>query len=199
MMLKYNTQSKSSWLFSTWSRVLQADWLISLNNEKATLNINMPNSNTSQTHSKSLYSCTSSLLILSRPSNFLFFLRTCTFSDWTVGLWEIHNWLGSLLYGSLTPCKSDCFRTAASSSDFIISASVDFRISASISLWRHRGIVLFRNYCFLFAQAIFWNNTTGGGGTGSTWSVAHYLYLQTFNRSKTNHRQKAWDRPAQLI
>ena len=38
----YNTQSKSDWLFDTQSRVLQADWLILKNNEKATLNINMP-------------------------------------------------------------------------------------------------------------------------------------------------------------
>ena len=33
---------KSYWLFNTPSRVLQADWLILENDEKATLNINMP-------------------------------------------------------------------------------------------------------------------------------------------------------------
>ena len=41
----YNTQSKSDRLFNTRIRsttVLQADWLIMENNEKATLNINMP-------------------------------------------------------------------------------------------------------------------------------------------------------------
>ena len=38
----YNTQSNSDWLFTARSRVLQADWLILENNEKATLNINMP-------------------------------------------------------------------------------------------------------------------------------------------------------------
>ena len=32
----------SDWLFNTQSRELQADWLILKNNEKATLNINMP-------------------------------------------------------------------------------------------------------------------------------------------------------------
>ena len=32
----------SDWLFNTQSRVLQADWLILENNERATLNINMP-------------------------------------------------------------------------------------------------------------------------------------------------------------
>ena len=32
----------SDWLFNTQSRVLQADWLILENNEKVTLNINMP-------------------------------------------------------------------------------------------------------------------------------------------------------------
>ena len=35
-------QSKSDRLFNTQSRVLQADWLILVNNEKATLNINLP-------------------------------------------------------------------------------------------------------------------------------------------------------------
>ena len=38
----YTTQSESDWLFTTQSRVLQADWWILENNEKATLNINMP-------------------------------------------------------------------------------------------------------------------------------------------------------------
>ena len=38
----YATQSKSEWLFNTQSRVLQADWLILENNEKAALSINMP-------------------------------------------------------------------------------------------------------------------------------------------------------------
>ena len=38
----YNTRSKSDWLFNTPLRVLQADWLILENNEKATSNINMP-------------------------------------------------------------------------------------------------------------------------------------------------------------
>ena len=38
----YNTHSKYDWLFNTKSRVLQADWLILENDEKATLNINMP-------------------------------------------------------------------------------------------------------------------------------------------------------------
>mgnify|MGYP001803059933 FL=1 len=33
---------RSDWQFNTQLRVLQADWLISENNEKATLNINMP-------------------------------------------------------------------------------------------------------------------------------------------------------------
>ena len=41
-MSLYNTQSKSDWLFNTQSRILQADWLSVENNEKATLNINMP-------------------------------------------------------------------------------------------------------------------------------------------------------------
>ena len=40
----YNTLSiPSNWLFNTQSRVLQAYWLMLENNEKATLNINMPN------------------------------------------------------------------------------------------------------------------------------------------------------------
>ena len=39
---KYNTQLKSDWLFNTQSRVLQADWFVLENDEKATLNINMP-------------------------------------------------------------------------------------------------------------------------------------------------------------
>ena len=34
--------ANSDWLLSTQSRVLQADWLILENNERATLNINMP-------------------------------------------------------------------------------------------------------------------------------------------------------------
>ena len=38
----YNIQSKSDWLLNTQSRVLQVDWLILENAEKATLNINMP-------------------------------------------------------------------------------------------------------------------------------------------------------------
>ena len=38
----YSTQLKSDWLFNTKSRVLQADWLIVENNEKAALHINMP-------------------------------------------------------------------------------------------------------------------------------------------------------------
>ena len=33
---------KSDWLFNTQTRVPLADWLILENNEKATLNINMP-------------------------------------------------------------------------------------------------------------------------------------------------------------
>ena len=37
-----NIQSRFEWLFTTQSRVLQADWLILGNNEKATLNINVP-------------------------------------------------------------------------------------------------------------------------------------------------------------
>ena len=41
MHIGYNTQSKSDWLFNTQSRVLQVDWFISENNEKATSNINM--------------------------------------------------------------------------------------------------------------------------------------------------------------
>ena len=39
---KYNTQLKSEWLFNTQSRVLQADWFVLENDEKETLNINMP-------------------------------------------------------------------------------------------------------------------------------------------------------------
>ena len=38
----YNTWSKSDRLFNTQSRVLQAYWFMMKNNEKATLNINMP-------------------------------------------------------------------------------------------------------------------------------------------------------------
>ena len=38
----YNTQSKSDWLFNTQSRILETDWLKLENNEKATLNIDMP-------------------------------------------------------------------------------------------------------------------------------------------------------------
>ena len=38
----YTTLSQSDWLFNTQSRVLQADRLMLENNEKATLNINMP-------------------------------------------------------------------------------------------------------------------------------------------------------------
>ena len=37
-----NIQSRSVWLFTTQSRVLQADWLILGNNEKATVNFNVP-------------------------------------------------------------------------------------------------------------------------------------------------------------
>ena len=40
--LYYTSQSKSYQLFNTQSRVLQADWLILENNEKATLNLYMP-------------------------------------------------------------------------------------------------------------------------------------------------------------
>ena len=32
----YNTESKSDWQFNTWSRVLQAEWLIFKNDESAT-------------------------------------------------------------------------------------------------------------------------------------------------------------------
>ena len=42
MMLIYASQSIADWLFITQSRVLQADWMRLENNEKATLNINMP-------------------------------------------------------------------------------------------------------------------------------------------------------------
>ena len=38
----YDTQSKSDSLFNTQSRILQADWLILENNEKATLIKHMP-------------------------------------------------------------------------------------------------------------------------------------------------------------
>ena len=38
----YTTQSESGKLFTTQSRVLQADWWILENNEKATLDMNMP-------------------------------------------------------------------------------------------------------------------------------------------------------------
>ena len=41
-MMLINLSVKSDWLFNTQSRVLQSDWLIIENNEKATLNINMP-------------------------------------------------------------------------------------------------------------------------------------------------------------
>ena len=37
----YNTESKSDWQFNTWSRVLQAEWLIFKNDENATFK--MPN------------------------------------------------------------------------------------------------------------------------------------------------------------
>ena len=40
----------SDWLYNTKSRVLQADGLILENNEKATLNINMPSLMSKQTH-----------------------------------------------------------------------------------------------------------------------------------------------------
>ena len=36
------TQSQSDWLFNSPSRILLADWLILVNNEKAALNTNMP-------------------------------------------------------------------------------------------------------------------------------------------------------------
>ena len=39
MVLQHSVNS--DWLFKTESKVLQADWLILENNEKATLNINM--------------------------------------------------------------------------------------------------------------------------------------------------------------
>ena len=38
----YSTQSKSYWLLSTQSKVLQVDWLKFENKEKATMNITMP-------------------------------------------------------------------------------------------------------------------------------------------------------------
>ena len=41
-MIFANIQSNSDWLFSAQLRVLPPDWLILENNEKATLNINMP-------------------------------------------------------------------------------------------------------------------------------------------------------------
>ena len=41
MLVQYSVNS--DWLFNTQSRVLQADWFILEMNEKATLNINMPN------------------------------------------------------------------------------------------------------------------------------------------------------------
>ena len=41
-MYLYNTQSNSDWLFNTWPIVLQADWMILENNERATLNIDTP-------------------------------------------------------------------------------------------------------------------------------------------------------------
>ena len=41
MMLIQNS-GNYDWLFNTQSRVVQADWLMLENNEKATLNINMP-------------------------------------------------------------------------------------------------------------------------------------------------------------
>ena len=41
-MMLIQHSDNSDWLFSTWSRLLQADWLILENNETATLNINMP-------------------------------------------------------------------------------------------------------------------------------------------------------------
>ena len=37
-----NTKSKSNWLFNTQSRVMQIDWLLLEDNEKAILSINMP-------------------------------------------------------------------------------------------------------------------------------------------------------------
>ena len=41
MVVQYSVNS--DWLFNTQSRVLQANWFILEMNEKATLNINMPN------------------------------------------------------------------------------------------------------------------------------------------------------------
>ena len=41
MMLIQHTVN-SDWLFNTPSRVLQADWLMLENNEKPSLNVNMP-------------------------------------------------------------------------------------------------------------------------------------------------------------
>ena len=38
----YSTRSKSYWLLSTQSKVLQVDWLKFENKEKATMNIAMP-------------------------------------------------------------------------------------------------------------------------------------------------------------
>ena len=45
MLIAYIQHSvNSDWLFDTKLRVLQADWFVLENNEKATLNNNMPNS-----------------------------------------------------------------------------------------------------------------------------------------------------------
>ena len=44
MLMHVQYSSKSDWLFNTQSNVLKADWLILKNDEKATLNINMPSS-----------------------------------------------------------------------------------------------------------------------------------------------------------
>ena len=42
MHIYNNTQPKYDWLFNTHSRVLQDDWMILENDEKASLNIKMP-------------------------------------------------------------------------------------------------------------------------------------------------------------
>ena len=45
MLIAYIQHSvNTDWLFNTKLRVLQADWLVLENNEKATLDIHMPNS-----------------------------------------------------------------------------------------------------------------------------------------------------------
>ena len=40
--MQSNTQSKCDWLFNIQSRALQADWMILVNSEQATLNIIVP-------------------------------------------------------------------------------------------------------------------------------------------------------------